>query len=473
MPYQLGSAPPGLRGFLLSRQNQQAEAQNELRAMQGMLGLQGLLQKQQMAPLEMELLRAQIEEKRAAPQRAALEAQYKQTLIDKAQREGRQADFQQQALGGLSGLMATGGYMGNAENPVVSPPTAVMTDENAARQVAIDAYRRGDQNINVNVPNPALGRALALQADPKGGLLSKLYPQASQQGQRPTVLNPGAGLVPPGHTAPVYTQPHAPRAEPLVIVQGENGPQYVPRSQAQGKTPGARPSSTTREPMSEEAIRDLAVQSLYDSNVLAGYRRDTTAMARIADARIKVMKEAGVTSEDVVSGRAGFKADQTSLSKITPQYDAITAFEQTAIRNGKILIELANKVDQSGLPVIDKWIRAGRQATGDPDVAKFNAQLHLYRAEAARILTQPNLSGVLSDSARHEMEDFMRPGASAEQIKQTVQLLERDFINRKQTLEEQISNIRSRMRGRVAPGGASTPGIRASDEDLIKKYLNR
>jgi hypothetical protein len=228
-------------------------------------------------------------------------------------------------------------------------------------------------------------------------------------------------------------------------------------------------NAPSQEPLSHEAVRDLAIQSLYDPNATAGYRRDTTAMSRIANERQRVMKEAGVTSEDVVSGRAGFKADAVSLNKITPQYDAITSFEKTAIRNGRVLKDLADKVDSTGIPVVERWIRAGRKSIqGDEDVAKFDAQLALYRAEAARILTQPNLSGVLTDTARREMEHVIRGDASARQITGVVDLLERDFENRKGTLEEQIASIRARMRSRVAPGGASagepqpTPGAPAA-----------
>ena len=204
----------------------------------------------------------------------------------------------------------------------------------------------------------------------------------------------------------------------------------------------------------KETIRNLATESLYDSNALSGFRRDTRAMGNIMRERTNLMKEAGITAEDVVSGRAGFKADTASLNKITPQYDAITAFEKTAIRNGKILIELADKVDTTGLPVAERWIRAGRKAIGgDPDVARFDAQMNLYRAEAARILTQPNLSGVLTDTARKEMEEVIRNSATAPQIRGVVNLLERDFLNRKETLEEQIGAIRTRMSQRVGPGG--------------------
>lgn len=219
----------------------------------------------------------------------------------------------------------------------------------------------------------------------------------------------------------------------------------------------------------KEAIRDIAVQSLYDPNATTGYRRDTKAMAAIQREKIAVMKEAGITSEDVVSGRAGFKADTASLNKITPQYDAIVAFEKTAVRNGEMLKTLADKVDTTGVPVVERWIRAGRKSVaGDTDVAKFDAQIQIYRTEAARILVNPNLTGVLSDSARHEIEAFLPSSATAPQIRNVVDLLKNDFDFRKAGLEEQISSIRTRMRGRVAPSGA-TPDAAAPQQPHAKE----
>jgi hypothetical protein len=210
----------------------------------------------------------------------------------------------------------------------------------------------------------------------------------------------------------------------------------------------------------KETIRNLAIESLYNPNALAGFRRDTKAMASIMNSRTQLMRESGITAQDVVSGQAGFKADMASLNKITPQFDAITAFKNTAIRNGKILKTLAEKADTTGVPVAERWIRAGRKAIGgDPDIAAFDAQMNLYRAEAARILTQPNLSGVLTDTARKEMEEVIRNSASAKQIVRVVDLLETDFKNREETLVEQIGAIRSRMNARVGPGAAqAVPG---------------
>lgn len=51
---------PGLDGFLMSQANRRAEQQQQLQAMQGALGLQGLLMQQQMMPLQMQKMQEEV-----------------------------------------------------------------------------------------------------------------------------------------------------------------------------------------------------------------------------------------------------------------------------------------------------------------------------------------------------------------------------------------------------------------------------
>jgi hypothetical protein len=172
--------------------------------------------------------------------------------------------------------------------------------------------------------------------------------------------------------------------------------------------------------------------------------------------------------------RQEFRADANSLNKLTQSYDAVTAFEQNAVRNGELLMKLADKVDVSGMPVLEKWIRAGKKATGDPDVAAFNAQINVYRTEAARIITQANLTGQLTDSARKEIEKGLSDNASAEQIRNVVGTFKNDFDNRKHTLETQMDAIRDRMtKGYGAgtkPGTSNSPAAPYSDAEKERRY---
>lgn len=162
----------------------------------------------------------------------------------------------------------------------------------------------------------------------------------------------------------------------------------------------------------------------------------------------------GITAREGAAAVVDIGSTKKSLDKMVPQLDAITAFEKTAESIGGKLVEIAKKVDSSGVPVVERWIRAGRKSVeGDPDVTELNARMQTFRTEAARIINNPNLTGVLSDSARHEVEDIMPSASSAEQIERGVEVLMSEAATRRKLLADQIEDAK----GRVKKGAAKTP----------------
>lgn len=236
----------------------------------------------------------------------------------------------------------------------------------------------------------------------------------------------------------------------------------------QARQAGMNPDAGTAG-LAPEAIDMLAKEAIKDKGVLANLGRGVQGardLRAITNRMAEVLAATG--GAGMAQRRQEFRADSNSLNKLTMSYDAITAFEQTALRNGKQLVDLAEKIDITGIPVAERWIRAGRKEIGgDPDVAMFHAQMTVFRTEAARILVNPNLTGQLTDSARHEVESFLSGSDSAKQIGATVKLLERDFENRKHTLEEQMDKVRDRMTKGYGAGTqpGATPQAAAKDGD--------
>jgi hypothetical protein len=175
------------------------------------------------------------------------------------------------------------------------------------------------------------------------------------------------------------------------------------------------------------------------------------------------------TTREKVVGAADARALSNSLNKQIMAKNALESFENTAIKNGEILVQLADKVDTTGIPVIERWIRAGRRAVaGDTDVSNFNLQMDLFRTEAAKIITNPNLSGQLTDSARHEMAEAIPSASSAKQIREGFNLLKGDFKRRGEATNKQIELIRKQLRGEapvessVEEGGGSVTAAPAT-----------
>jgi hypothetical protein len=209
--------------------------------------------------------------------------------------------------------------------------------------------------------------------------------------------------------------------------------------------------------LSPEAVDMTARNAMKDRLVLAGLGRGVQGakdLRAVLNRMAEISKESGVSAPDA---RADFNANKKSLDKIIPQFDAVEAFTKNAVLQGRVLTQLAEKVDNTGLPVLERWIRGGQRAiVGDADVSVFDAQMQLYRTEVARILTNPNLTGQLTDTARKEVEHFLSGNATAPQISAIVKRLEQDFALRRQSIEEQVAEIK----GRMADSGADRKGAK-------------
>jgi hypothetical protein len=189
-----------------------------------------------------------------------------------------------------------------------------------------------------------------------------------------------------------------------------------------------------------KAIMDAVLQKYpgYDATKYAG--KLTTA--RIADA-------------------ADARAASGTLTKLVTQRGLVGSFEKLAVKNGRSLVALAKKLDDTGMPVIDRWLRAGRQAVaGDADVSEFNAQMLTFRTEAARILMNPNLTGPLTDAARHEVEEVLPQASNPEQIERVFNRLQTDFANRNEALDESIVDTRRSLKDWRSEGGETGGGAR-------------
>lgn len=182
-------------------------------------------------------------------------------------------------------------------------------------------------------------------------------------------------------------------------------------------------------------------------------------------------KSEGISAREGATQIGSLKADQKSLDRLIPQLDAVTAFEKTASQVGEKLVSIAKKVDSSGVPVFERWVRAGRRSVaGDPDVTEFNSRLNTYTSETAKILNNPNLTGPTTDSARHEMQEVMPNASTFEQIERGVQVMKQESEWRKNALKEQIDAVNKRRLEGAKKAKETTQPLDGKKYKQVGKY---
>lgn len=183
-----------------------------------------------------------------------------------------------------------------------------------------------------------------------------------------------------------------------------------------------------------------------------------------AVARRAILKEAAKQAAEGgndagadLSMQADIKADTSSLQAITKVYDSASAFENTALQNMKIAEKYMDKgAGTAAGSVVNRWIQAGRVATGDPDVAAFNQAVTTVANEVAKINSGSTGSQGATVSAQAEAADSLNKAYTPDQIREIFSVMKLDMQNKKDEYDLQRSEIKKRISGAGKSESAST-----------------
>lgn len=167
-------------------------------------------------------------------------------------------------------------------------------------------------------------------------------------------------------------------------------------------------------------------------------------------------------SGSLAENSAEFKANQASLSKLQTQFDSVNAFEQTATKNIDRLMQTAKDIPDLGTRFLNVPARMiSSDMIGTVAMAKFKADLLTAQNEAAKVLNSANASGVLSDSARHELQEMASGNLPLPAMAAAFNELKNDMGNRHDAYQQQISDIKGRM-------GTTSQGSNPNGGKIIK-----
>ena len=159
----------------------------------------------------------------------------------------------------------------------------------------------------------------------------------------------------------------------------------------------------------------------------------------------QALVEGGGAIRDPAGFVANFKANAASLTKLQPQVDQITAFENSARGIGNNLVSVLSKGAAGGQsPVLNRWIQGGRRAiAGDPDVTALDTYMRDYNMEVGKVIAGTTGSSRAPTNAMQANLDH---------------LMNSSMGYRTGELKNQLNVIKSRMAPPVASHAPSATG---------------
>jgi len=287
----------------------------------------------------------------------------------------------------------------------------------------------------------------------------------------------GGGAIPTGAVIPnaqtATTAPVAPTAAAPAPT-----PAPVPLSQMRGapQTPAGQPQMPTFEggdreqrrernkwrqtqsradgnapTMSQEALSMASDRYMIDgtlpSNLGKGNQGSANTIAILDDAAKKFAAK-GMDGESARVSQIAVKAIGTALGALERQRALVMTFEKTALAGADIALEMSEKVDRdTGMPIFDKWIQAGRkEVLGDVDVKNLHNATETFVNEYAKVMSGSSGGQATTVSMQEHARQMLKGSDTKEQYRDTIKLLKREMQeSREKSFDQQINEMKSRL----------------------------
>lgn len=173
------------------------------------------------------------------------------------------------------------------------------------------------------------------------------------------------------------------------------------------------------------------------------------ARAAILNRAAVLANTSGVSPDDQRIAQIGNKANSAALSKIQQQQTMVGAFEKNFNKNADIALQLSNTTDNTGIPLANKWINAGKRAiSGDPNLAAYDASVKATVNEYAKIISGSMGNTASSEGEIKKVNDLLNSAQTPQQVSAVLNLMKRETQNRMQGFEDEKTQLKSSMGGK-------------------------
>jgi hypothetical protein len=372
-------------------------------------------------------------------------------------------DLEQPALGDVDDAAAAG--VEPSAYRTAAPPSVTPTQTQAFQGALASAFANRIATGNTNAEQ----LAHSAERFNENSILSKAA-EAAAAGDTAGVNLNAAGVLGKKELTPYKTN-----AQGVVTNEYTGTTRNVPGSAASrgGKPPaGYRylgdgtlepipggPADT--KPAGGDAVEMAAHRYLIDGtlppNLGRGAQGSKNTMA-ILNRAADLAKERGQDGEAARIAQLSNKASQSALTQLSKQEAMVGAFEKNFIKNADLAIEQSNKVDRTGVPVINRWVLAGKKnISGDPDVAVLDTAIKASVNEYTKIISGSMGNAAMAEGEIKKVNDLLNSAQTPQQVLAVLTFMKKETGNRMSSFADQKAEITRGMRG-----GAPAPAAAAS-----------
>lgn len=228
--------------------------------------------------------------------------------------------------------------------------------------------------------------------------------------------------------------------------------------------------------LSQESVINAAARYNMDGTLPPNLGRGTQGPRQTAQILNEAARQAaarGDTPEAQRIAQLANKANATALNKLETQQTMVGAFEKNFIKNASIVEELSNKMDRTGVPLLNKWVNAGKRAvTGDPEISALDASVKATVNEYAKIVGGGTGSAATAQGEIAKIEGLLSAAQTKDQVKSVLDLMRRETQNRMTAFDDQKTELKGSMfpANKTPKPAVAASGVPSDIADILKKH---
>ncbi len=172
----------------------------------------------------------------------------------------------------------------------------------------------------------------------------------------------------------------------------------------------------------------------------AGTKMKADIINRVADQLTKH----GFTGWDLAANEAKYKSQTSALRNVT----TYVARVNTSINKADMSLDLVKQTAQKGIagsvPLINRWIQAGRMnATkkSGADVVAFNDALQTFLNEYARVMAGPASNAMLAEGANERAQKMLNNAMTMDGVYAALDVMRKDMQFARQSSEDYVKKL--------------------------------
>jgi len=172
---------------------------------------------------------------------------------------------------------------------------------------------------------------------------------------------------------------------------------------------------------------------------------------RIRSIAAQLSQFAGIDPADARANQLAFKASGAAITQLAKREAQIGSNVRNFDFNANQVQALSQKVDRTGVPIVNAWINAGRRAvSGNPELSAFDVAVKTTVNEFAQIVSGTT-AGATTEGEKQKAEKLLSAAQTPQQINAVIQQMRIESQNRMKSFADEKQARLASMRTGVKP----------------------